>query len=63
MNVSEKEKDEDDYGYITLCPLHRSAPELLRTLTTLVKMVEDGDWTDIELNEARAAIARAEGRE
>lgn len=36
-----------------------AAPELLQCLITLVKMVEDGDLTTTELNEARAAILKA----
>ena len=36
-----------------------AAPELLEALTNLLKMVEDGDYTTIELNEARQAIASA----
>ena len=39
-----------------------AAPDLLAALETLTKMVEDGDWTTVELNDARAAIAKAEGR-
>jgi hypothetical protein len=39
------------------------AAELLSALTTLLKMVEDGDWTTVELDEARAVIAKAEQKE
>lgn len=36
-----------------------AAPDLLSALTILLKMIEDGDFTTLELNEARAAIAKA----
>jgi len=39
-----------------------AAPELLQALHNLVKMTEDGDLTSIELDEAKAVIAKAEGR-
>lgn len=42
-------------------PLITAAPDLLAALETLVKMAEDGDWTTVELEEARAAIAKARG--
>ena len=38
-----------------------AAPAMYEALGNLLKMVEDGDYTTIELNEARAAIAQAEG--
>ena len=38
-----------------------AAPDLLIALETLTEMVADGDWTTVELNEARAAIAKAKG--
>lgn len=39
-----------------------AAPAMYEALTNLLKMVEDGDYTTIELNEARAALAQAEGK-
>lgn len=39
-----------------------SAPELLQSLITLVKMTEDDDLTTEEINVAKRLIARAEGR-
>ena len=38
-----------------------AAPDLLSALGMLVKMIEDDDWTTVELDEAREAIAKAEG--
>lgn len=38
-----------------------SAPALYAALSTLLKMVEDDDWTTVELNEARTALALARG--
>lgn len=38
-----------------------AAPDLLDALQMLLKMTEDGDVTTVELNEARAAIAKAKG--
>ena len=40
-----------------------AAPDLLSALGMLVKMIEDDDWTTVELDEAREAIAKAEGRD
>ncbi len=39
-----------------------AAPAMYEALGNLLKMVEDGDYTTIELNEARAALAQAEGK-
>lgn len=54
----------DDVPAFRLADAHliAAAPELLQCLETLLKMVEDGDYTTIELNSARAAIAKATGR-
>ena len=41
--------------------LLKAAPAMYEALGNLLKMVEDGDYTTIELNEARAALAQAEG--
>ena len=41
--------------------LFAAAPAMYEALGNLLKMVEDGDYTTIELNEARAALAQAEG--
>jgi len=38
-----------------------AAPEMYEAVATLVRMVTDGDWTTVELNEARALLARVEG--
>ena len=38
-----------------------AAPKLLQSLIDIVKMVEDGDLTTIELDEAKATIAEAGG--
>jgi len=49
--------------YIEFCPMHEAAEEMAECLGTLVKMMEDGDWTTVELNEARALLhkTRREG--
>lgn len=59
---------DDAYSYLMLDP-DTSKPsaetvnaELLKALRNLLKMVEDGDYTTVELSEARAAIAQAEGK-
>ena len=49
-----------DAGYQN-APIIAAAPAMYEALGNLLKMVEDGDYTTIELNEARAALAQAEG--
>jgi hypothetical protein len=43
---------------LTHCPLHAAAPKLLATLERLLTLYED---TRVEIERARAAIARAKG--
>jgi hypothetical protein len=38
-----------------------AAPQLLQAAANVLKMLEDGDITTVELDELRAAIAYAEG--
>lgn len=40
-----------------------AAPELLSSLETVLKMAADGDLTTVEINEARAIVAKAKGGE
>lgn len=60
-SVQGEVKDLDNSLFARLGSLIAAAPDLLRCLGVLVKMVEDGDWTTIELDEARAAIKAAQG--
>lgn len=51
-------EDEANAAFIArACNAHEG---LVEALTNLTKMVEDGDWTSVELVEARAALAQAQ---
>lgn len=49
-------------GYVKLCALHSSAPELLEALGNLLSFCEKAHHDNTILTEARNAIKKAEGR-
>ena len=63
MATPEEEQIANADFIVLACNSHdallKQRDELLAALETLVKMVEDGDWTTVELNDARTAIERA----
>lgn len=55
------EEYDDRVTYANL-KLMASAKAMYSILHILVKMVEDGDWTTVELDEARAVLALVDSR-
>ena len=53
--------EEQEANAQLICTAVNSHQALVEALGTLLKMVEDGDWTTVELDEARAALSLATG--
>ena len=48
-------------GYVKTCALHRAAPDLLAALRGLVRCIEAEGCDHVAVEDAAAAIAKAEG--